>query len=51
MTQGGVWAVEFDGHLRFLVREPTGATVLKRRHLQFNQCRTPLSHAVTACPP
>ena len=31
MTQGGVWAVEFDGPLRFLVREPTGATVLKRR--------------------
>ena len=41
----GTWAVEFDGPLHFLTsRAPTGATLLKRRHLRL------LGHALVSVP-
>ena len=40
---GGKWAVEYDGPSHFLAsRAPTGATLLKRRHLQL------LGHALVS---
>jgi len=42
---GGSWAVEFDGPSHFLASgEPTGATLLKRRHMQL------LGHALVSVP-
>jgi hypothetical protein len=44
-SRGEAWAVEFDGPLHFLAsRAPTGATLLKRRHLQL------LGHALVSVP-
>jgi hypothetical protein len=44
-SKGGSWAVSFDGPSHFLAsRVPTGATLLKRRHLQL------LGHAVVSVP-
>ncbi len=41
----GTWAVEFDGPSHFLTsRAPTGATLLKRRHLEL------LGHALVIVP-
>jgi len=41
----GTWAVEFDGPSHFLTsRAPTGATLLKRRHLEL------LGHALVTVP-
>jgi hypothetical protein len=41
----GTWAVEFDGPSHFLTsRAPTGATLLKRRHLQL------LGHTLVTVP-
>jgi len=41
----GTWTVEFDGPSHFLTsRAPTGATLLKRRHLQL------LGHALVSVP-
>ena len=41
----GTWAVEFDGPTHFLTsRAPTGATLLKRRHLEL------LGHALVTVP-
>ncbi len=35
-SRGGMWAVEFDGTSHYLANgTPTGATLLKRRHLQL----------------
>ena len=40
---GGKWTVEYDGPSHFLAsRAPTGATLLKRRHLQL------LGHALVS---
>jgi hypothetical protein len=42
---GGSWAVEFDGPSHFLASgAPTGATLLKRRHMQL------LGHALVSVP-
>jgi hypothetical protein len=44
-SRGGAWAVEFDGPSHFLASgAPTGATLLKRRHLQL------LGHALVSVP-
>jgi len=44
-SSGRVWAVEFDGPLHFLASgAPTGATLLKRRHLRL------LGHALVSVP-
>jgi len=44
-SSGRVWAVEFDGPSHFLTsRAPTGATLLKRRHLLL------LGHALVTVP-
>jgi len=44
-SRGKEWAVEFDGPSHFLAsRAPTGATLLKRRHLAL------LGHAVVSVP-
>ena len=44
-TSTGTWAVEFDGPSHFLTsRAPTGATLLKRRHLEL------LGHALVSVP-
>ena len=41
----GTWAVEFDGPGHFLAsRAPTGATLLKRQHLQV------MGHALVSVP-
>jgi hypothetical protein len=43
--RGGAWAVEFDGPSHFLASgAPTGATLLKRRHLEL------LGHALVSVP-
>jgi hypothetical protein len=45
ISGGGAWAVEYDGPSHFLTsRAPTGATLLKRRHLQL------LGHALVSVP-
>jgi hypothetical protein len=44
-SRGGAWAVEFDGPSHFLSsRAPTGATLLKRRHLRL------LGHSLVSVP-
>jgi len=44
-SRGGAWAVEFDGPSHFLSsRAPTGATLLKRRHLHL------LGHSLVSVP-
>jgi len=46
-SRGGTWAVEFDGPSHFLVSSsmaPTGATLLKRRHLHL------LGHSLVSVP-
>jgi hypothetical protein len=44
-SRGGSWAVEFDGPSHFLASgAPTGATLLKRRHLQL------LGHTLVSVP-
>ena len=44
-SKGGGWAVEFDGPSHFLASgAPSGATLLKRRHLQL------LGHALVSVP-
>jgi hypothetical protein len=44
-SSGRVWAVEFDGPSHFLASgAPTGATLLKRRHLEL------LGHALVSVP-
>jgi hypothetical protein len=44
-SRGGVWAVEFDGPSHYLANgAPTGATLLKRRHLQL------LGHSLVIIP-
>ena len=44
-SSASTWAVEFDGPDHFLAsRAPTGATLLKRRHLQL------LGHALVSVP-
>jgi len=44
-SSGRVWALEFDGPSHFLASgAPTGATLLKRRHLQL------LGHALVSVP-
>ena len=44
-SKARTWAVEFDGPQHFLASEaPTGATLLKRRHLEL------LGHALVSVP-
>jgi hypothetical protein len=44
-SSASTWAVEFDGPHHFLASQaPTGATLLKRRHLQL------LGHALVSVP-